>query len=107
MRASPPSLINSVDSRRTRVDFPEPFWPRIATHSPRFIVNVTSLRAGIFRRAKRPARLSRLRNSFVRFVTSTAGVSRRTDEFSGVGAAKPDMLLLWKRKGDGERGELA
>ena len=42
MRALPPSSSSSVDSRRTSVDFPEPFWPRIATHSPRSIVKVTS-----------------------------------------------------------------
>ena len=88
------STINSVDSRRTRVDFPEPFWPRIATHSPRFIVNVTSLSAGILRRAKRPARRSRRRNSFVRCSTSTAGTSRWRDVPSDVGAARTDMLLL-------------
>ena len=41
MRASPPSWSNSVESRRTRVDLPEPFWPRMATHSPRAISKLT------------------------------------------------------------------
>ena len=35
--ALPPSWMSSVESRRTSVDLPEPFWPRMATHSPRAI----------------------------------------------------------------------
>jgi len=54
-RALPPSPSKSVESRRTSVDLPEPFWPRMATHSPRPIANVTPSRAGTRRRAKRPA----------------------------------------------------
>ena len=53
----------SVDSRRTSVDFPEPFCPSTATHSPRAIVNVTPSSAGTRRRANRPALRSRRRNS--------------------------------------------
>src|SRR4051794_13229823 len=94
MRASPPSLISNVERRRTSVDLPDPFWPRIATHSPRSIVNVTDLSAGIRLRAKRPAFLSLRRNSFVRLTTSTAGVSRRTCVFSDVDETTVDMLLL-------------
>ena len=45
--ALPPSFRSSVESRRTSVDLPEPFWPRIATHSPRRIVKLTSRNAGI------------------------------------------------------------
>jgi hypothetical protein len=41
-RACPPSGSSSVDSRRTSVDLPEPFWPSTATHSPRAMSNVTS-----------------------------------------------------------------
>ena len=37
----PPSGRSSVESSRTSVDLPEPFWPRMATHSPRSIVKVT------------------------------------------------------------------
>src|SRR5205823_5379321 len=62
IRASPPSSISRVESRRTSVDFPDPFWPRMATHSPRAIVKVTSASAGHGRlRAKRPAFRSRRR----------------------------------------------
>ena len=39
--ALPPSLIKSVDSSRTSVDLPDPFWPRMARHSPRCIVKVS------------------------------------------------------------------
>ncbi len=46
MRASPPSSISSVESRRTSVDLPEPFWPRMATHSPRAIVKRDVLERG-------------------------------------------------------------
>jgi hypothetical protein len=45
MRAYPPSGSKSVESRRTSVDFPEPFWPRMATVSPFSIVNETPSRA--------------------------------------------------------------
>ena len=46
MRALPPSCSSSVESRRTSVDLPEPFWPRIATHSPRSIVNADVVEGG-------------------------------------------------------------
>ena len=50
MRASPPSWSSSVESSRTSVDLPEPFWPRIASVSPRCMVNVTPSSAGTRRR---------------------------------------------------------
>src|SRR3954452_25082751 len=40
--ALPPSGSSSVESSRTSVDLPEPFWPSTATHSPRAIANDTS-----------------------------------------------------------------
>ncbi len=40
--ALPPSCRSSVESTRTSVDLPEPFWPRMATHSPRASVKLTS-----------------------------------------------------------------
>ena len=49
--AEPPSCRSSVESRRTSVDFPEPFWPRMATHSPRVSENVTPCRAATRRAA--------------------------------------------------------
>jgi hypothetical protein len=52
--AVPPSGSSSVDKSRTNVDFPEPFWPRIATHSPRSIVNVTPSSAATRLRRLRP-----------------------------------------------------
>ena len=45
IRAEPPSCSSSVASKRTSVDLPEPFWPRMATVSPRSIVNETSFSA--------------------------------------------------------------
>jgi len=108
MRASPPSLISSVESRRTSVDFPDPFWPRIATHSPRAIVNVTPWIAGQRLRAKRPAFRFRRTKSLRRSRTSTAGVSPRTDVSRDLGAARVDMLLLLvNRKGTENGKELA
>ena len=76
IRAVPPSCSRSVESSRTSVDFPEPFWPRMATHSPRAIVKVTrreaprrsAARAGAGRSACRPCG----RNSLRRVGTSTA-----------------------------------
>src|SRR5438067_344507 len=103
MCALPPSSSRSVESRRTSVDLPEPFCPRIATHSPRSILNVTSRSAGRRRRANRPALRSRRRNTFVRCSTSTAGTSRRTDLFTAVFAASVDMLLLVNRDGTENR----
>src|SRR5207244_1360673 len=99
-RASPPSSISSVESRRTSVDFPEPFWPRMATHSPRAIVNVMSASAVHGRlRAKRPALRSRRRNVFRRSRTSTAGARRSRREARSVGdGARVDMLLLRNTK---------
>src|SRR5438067_2480691 len=109
MLAVPPSGMSSVDRSRTRVDLPEPFWPRIATHSPRTIVKVTPVSAGqARRRVSRPRRLLRRRNVLARFVTSTAGTSWRTCVPVGMGAARVDMLLLLvKREGNGERETLA
>ena len=43
---SPPSGSSSVESRRTSVDLPDPFGPRMATHSPRAIVEVDALERG-------------------------------------------------------------
>src|SRR5947209_4572718 len=89
--------MSSVERRRTSVDFPEPFWPRMATHSPRVIVNVTSSSAGHGRlRAKRPAFLSLRLNVFRRSRTSTAGTPRSRRELkSDVDGARV-MLLLQK-----------
>src|SRR5215468_6398426 len=76
MRAEPPSWRSSVESRRTSVDFPDPLRPRIATHSPRETVNVTSFSAGSDRlRAKRPSVRTRRRNSLRSWRTSTAGTA--------------------------------
>src|SRR5450830_280811 len=74
MRAVPPSSSSSVESRRTSVDLPEPFWPRMATHSPRSIEKVTGLSALTQRRRRR--RPSRRRKSLRRQETSTAGTAR-------------------------------
>src|ERR1700688_4932270 len=95
-RAEPPSSISNVDNRRTSVDLPDPFWPRMATHSPRAIVKLTSFNAGMRRRRRenRPASLARRRKTLVRCSTSTAGTSRRTDVLNDLGAARADMLLL-------------
>src|SRR4051812_36917934 len=94
--------MSSVERRRTSVDFPEPFWPRMATHSPRAIVNVTSASAGHgFLRAKRPAFLSLRLNVLRKSLTSTAGTlrSRRAGK-SDVDGARV-MLLLQKLEVDG------
>ena len=50
--ALPPSCSSSVDSRRTSVDFPEPFWPRMATHSPRAIRKLRPCSAATRRRGR-------------------------------------------------------
>src|SRR5207244_7607825 len=67
----------SVESSRTSVDFPEPFWPRIAMHSPRSIEKDTSSSAGTRRRRRRrPDRsASRRKNSLRKLSTSTAYIS--------------------------------
>src|SRR5436190_952668 len=81
MRALPPSGRSRVESRRTSVDLPDPFWPRIATHSPRSIEKLTPSRAATRRlRLRRPERsASRRKNSLRRLSTSTANMllSRR------------------------------
>src|SRR5204863_148193 len=74
MLALPPSGSSRVESKRTSVDLPEPFWPRIATHSPRSMVNVTPSSAATRRRRLRPrVRVaSRRKNSLRKLLTSTA-----------------------------------
>src|SRR3954452_14280242 len=58
--------MSSVDSARTSVDLPEPFWPSTATHSPRATVSETRSSA------RREACLRR-ENDLTRSTTSTAG----------------------------------
>src|SRR5206468_12533196 len=72
--AVPPSFRSSVESSRTSVDLPEPFCPRIATHSPRSIANETPSSAGTrFRLRRSPERVaSRRKNSLRKLSTSTA-----------------------------------
>ena len=74
--AVPPSFRSSVERSRTKVDLPEPFWPRMATHSPRAMVKLMSRSAGTRRRRTRARpmrRPSRRMNSLRRSQTSTAG----------------------------------
>src|SRR5262249_48831205 len=83
--ASPPSGRRSVESRRTSVDFPEPFWPRIATHSPRSISKLTRFSAARRRRWRTPFRREK---TLFRSRTETAvddtpcslGLERRRNE---------------------------
>ena len=75
--ADPPSGSRRVESRRTSVDFPDPFWPRMATVSPRSIVNVTSSSAIRVFRPKRPFLGSRSLNSLRSSRTSTASCCGR------------------------------
>src|SRR5665811_2128773 len=72
MRAPPASSSRSVESRRTSVDLPEPFWPRMATHSPRSIEKEIGPSA-VVRRRRKP---SRRRKSLRRPRISTAGRAR-------------------------------
>ncbi len=67
--AVPPSSRSKVERSRTSVDLPEPFWPRMATHSPRSIVKETPSSAGTRRRFfRKPERAASLRtNSLRRF----------------------------------------
>src|SRR6476646_11410863 len=66
--AVPPSGSSSVESNRTSVDLPEPFGPRMATHSPRSISKSRPLSAA----TRRLPRLSRRVNSLRRLWTSRA-----------------------------------
>src|SRR5205823_3930700 len=66
--AVPPSGRSSVESKRTSVDLPDPFGPRMATHSPRSIAKSTRLSAAT-RRLPRPSRRT---NSLRKLWTSRA-----------------------------------
>jgi hypothetical protein len=78
IRAAPSSGNSSVESSRTRVDLPEPFWPRMASVSPRAIAKLTPRIAGTRRRPRRPSRLRflfRRQKSLRSSSTSTAGTA--------------------------------
>src|SRR6187397_2829822 len=82
MLAVPPSCRSRVDRSRTSVDLPDPFWPRIATVSPRSMVKLTPFSAATRRRLRRqPLRLppSRRMNSLRRSWTSSAGTAAGSD----------------------------
>src|SRR5439155_20287836 len=95
-----PSGSSRVERTRTSVDFPEPFWPRIATHSPRSIVNVTPSSAATRRRRLRiPVRVaSRRKNSLRKLWTSTANTSSSYDS-AGHGYARKSLPKRRRRPG--------
>ena len=106
--ALPPSLISSVDSSRTSVDLPEPFWPRMARHSPRCIVKLSPCSAATRRRRPRTrAPPSRRMNSLRRLWTWTAGTADTVDTSSDgrgwarcdapQGADEQDALVIGRR----------
>ena len=74
---------------------PEPFWPRMATHSPRAISKLIPRSASTrSRRRRRPERRPSLRrNSLRKFWTSTAGTCCSRLDSKGHGNGAPTCVL--------------
>src|SRR5436190_9559178 len=107
IRAVPPSFSSSVESSRTSVELPEPFCPRIATHSPRSIANETPSSAGTrLRLRRRPDRVaSRRKNSLRRLSTSTANIYCSYQALDGTQKQRTPRRTAGRRAQESESAE--